>query len=77
MHLQQHPLCVMCREEGKVTPATVVNHRIAHRGDQELFWDQGNWESLCASHHNSDAQVFDKTGKVKAKFDANGRVIWR
>jgi 5-methylcytosine-specific restriction protein A len=55
-HLDSHPLCVMCEAEHKVTAATVVDHRIAHRGDQELFWDESNWQSLCASHHSGDKQ---------------------
>ena len=24
--LQQHPLCVMCEQQGRITPATVVDH---------------------------------------------------
>ena len=31
--------------------ATVVDHRIPHRGNYEAFWDRGNWQSLCAPHH--------------------------
>lgn len=34
----------------------VVDHRIAHRGDQTLFWDQSNWQTLCATHHSRDKQ---------------------
>ena len=52
LFLRQHPLCVECRKEGKLTPATVVDHIIPHRGDQRLFWDQSNWQSLCKRHHD-------------------------
>lgn len=55
-HLQAHPLCVMCEAEGRTTVATVVDHRAAHRGNETLFWDETNWQSLCASHHSSDKQ---------------------
>lgn len=51
-HLQAHPLCIECEREGCVTAATVVDHRIPHRGDQALFWDESNWDSLCTTHHN-------------------------
>lgn len=51
-YLERHPLCVKCREEGRFTPATVVDHVIPHRGDKKLFWDENNWQSLCESHHN-------------------------
>ena len=50
--LQLHPLCVECMKRGVLTPATVVDHIMPHRGDQRLFWDESNWQSLCATCHN-------------------------
>jgi 5-methylcytosine-specific restriction protein A len=55
-HLAENPLCVRCEEQGDVTPATVVDHIIPHRGDMTLFWDRKNWQSLCKTHHSSDKQ---------------------
>lgn len=55
--LKENPLCVECGAAGKLTPATVVDHIVPHRGDQFLFWDSGNWQSLCKAHHDS------KTGR--------------
>lgn len=57
-YLRLHPLCVMCEQETppRVTAATVVDHRIPHRGDKALFWDETNWQSLCATHHSSHKQ---------------------
>lgn len=55
-HLRLHPLCVMCEAQGRVTVATIVDHRTAHRGDQTLFWDRGNWQSLCKPHHDEKTQ---------------------
>lgn len=40
----------------KLPFATVVDHRIPHLGNQVLFWDRSNWQSLCASHHSRDKQ---------------------
>lgn len=34
--------CVECN-----APASVVDHRIAHKGDQRLFWDRSNWQPMC------------------------------
>ena len=34
----------------------VVDHRIPHRGDKALFWDQSNWQTLCQTHHSRDKQ---------------------
>lgn len=51
-YLRQHPLCVMCQAEGRVTAATVVDHIIPHKGDQVLFWDVNNHQPLCKMHHD-------------------------
>jgi len=42
---------VKCREKGKLTPATVVDHIVPHRGDPILFWDEKNWQPLCKDCH--------------------------
>jgi 5-methylcytosine-specific restriction protein A len=72
----ENVLCVMCKAEGKVTVASVVDHKIPHRGDDTLMWNQVNWQALCKPHHDSDAQIRDKGGLPRVKFDANGNVIW-
>lgn len=55
-HLRAHPLCVMCQAEGRVAAASVVDHITPHRGDQSRFWDESNWQSLCAHHHSGAKQ---------------------
>lgn len=47
--LSEHPLCVDCNPPRF---ATVVDHRIPHRGNLSLFWDRDNWQSMCTLHHN-------------------------
>jgi 5-methylcytosine-specific restriction protein A len=71
-YLTHHPLCVMCIKTGHVTAATVVNHKIAHRGDAALFWDVSNWEALCKPHHDRDAQIIDNGGKPKQQIGPDG-----
>ena len=51
-YLEAHPVCVECLKEGKYVKATDVDHIVPHRGDQKLFWDQGNWQPLCHKHHS-------------------------
>ena len=51
--LSQNPLCVMCQQQGRITPANVVDHIQPHKGNQDLFWDEANWQALCQSCHNS------------------------
>lgn len=50
--LHKHPLCIHCLEIGRAEAATVVDHKIPHKGNQRLFWDKDNWQPLCASHHS-------------------------
>lgn len=50
--LQRNPLCNECLKRGIITPATVVDHIIPHRGDRKLFWDEQNWQPLCKSCHD-------------------------
>lgn len=52
LFLQRYPLCQRCLKHGKLTPATVVDHIVPHRGDQYLFWDQDNWQALCKGCHD-------------------------
>ena len=51
--LRHHPLCVYCEAEGRTTEAQCVDHIVSHRGDQGLFWDRGNWQSLCNACHGA------------------------
>lgn len=50
-YMQDHPLCEECERKGRVTAAQCVDHKIPHRGDEQLFWDSGNWQSLCQRCH--------------------------
>ncbi len=52
LFLRKHPLCASCMKENKLTPATVVDHIIPHRGDAKLFWDESNWQPLCKDCHD-------------------------
>ncbi|MBC3411292.1 MULTISPECIES: HNH endonuclease [Pseudomonas] len=61
-HLRANPLCVYCAKVGKTAAASVVDHIIPHRGDQALFWDEGNWQSLCGPCHSSVKQAEEAVG---------------
>lgn len=64
--LLANPLCVMCKEEGRLTAASVVDHIKPWRGDLALFYDAGNLQSLCKLHHDSSKQRAEKGGTSKA-----------
>ncbi|MDY8111157.1 HNH endonuclease signature motif containing protein [Fulvimarina sp. 2208YS6-2-32] len=53
--LAKHTKCVRCG-----APATVVNHRVPHKGDKRLFWSRSNWEAVCAPCHNGPIQSAEK-----------------
>lgn len=72
--LREHPLCAMHQARGRVEPATVVDHIRPHRGDEGLFWDTHNWQSLCKQCHDSHKQRFEKSGTV-AGCDPSGKPI--
>lgn len=52
VYLSVHPLCAECQRHGKVTGATVVDHVVPHRGDDELFWRESNWQAMCKACHD-------------------------
>lgn len=63
--LKKHPLCVKCFEQGKLEKATVVDHIVPHRGNQELFWDENNWQPLCKTCHDSKTMTEDRYQKYE------------
>ncbi len=70
--LAMNPVCERCEKEGRVVTATVVNHRIPHRGNEVLFWDRKNWEAACKPHHDGEIQREERSGVVRG-IDAGGR----
>jgi 5-methylcytosine-specific restriction enzyme A len=59
--LREHPLCCRCLTLGKVVAAEVADHRIPHRGDEQVFWF-GELQSLCVQCHNSAKQATEIRG---------------
>lgn len=57
--LSTHPDCIQCQHQGRVIAATVVDHIRPHKGDDELFWDPGNWQALCKAHHDQKTAKHD------------------
>ena len=52
---------LQCYSNGQLPPlATVVDHKVAHRGDMAIFWDSTRWQALCKPCHDSHAQRRDR-----------------
>lgn len=72
--LEREPLCRYCKRQGKVTVATVCDHVTPHRGDLAIFWQPGNYQSLCALHHNAAKQREENIG-MQIGGDTDGNPI--
>lgn len=60
LFLNDSPLCKDCLSKNITTGADVVDHIIPHRGNQQLFWDQANWQSLCSPCHAIKTHTIDR-----------------
>ena len=65
IHLAKNPLCVYCLQVGITKAADIVDHIQAHKGNEELFFDTSNWQSLCKHCHDS----------IKAREEARGYAV--
>ena len=70
-YLEEHPLCVMCEAQGRLRMATLVDHKIPHRGNMKLFWDKTNWQGLCTTHHNREKQRQEAADRARSGRDAS------
>jgi hypothetical protein len=51
---------------GREAPATVVHHKQPHKGNYDLFWNEDNWEAVCAPCHNGIKQMQELHGYSQA-----------
>ena len=65
--LKQHPLCLICLEDGKIIPASEVDHIKPHKGDKDLFWAEDNHQALCKPCHSRKTAQEDGGFGHKAK----------
>ena len=52
MQLLLQPFCVECAKAGRRRRAEEVDHITPHKGDEELFFNVDNLQSLCKSCHS-------------------------
>lgn len=50
------------RQESPRRRYVVADHVIPHRGDEALFYDPGNLQTLCPDHHDRDKQIEELKG---------------
>lgn len=77
-HLAKEPECRACKRRGIINDGSrtssgarqmnpkrrflVVDHVIPHRGDEALFYDAGNLQTLCPDDHDQNKQRLEKNG---------------
>lgn len=54
-----------CERVEANTSQLVADHRQAHRGDERLFWDEDNIETLCKACHDGAKQRSEQRGAVR------------
>ena len=62
--LAVEPLCRYCRQQGRLSVASIADHVIPHRDDPELFWG-GELQSLCKTCHDGAKQELERTGHLR------------
>jgi 5-methylcytosine-specific restriction endonuclease McrA len=62
--LAVEPLCRVCREAGRVTEATQVDHIRVPNGDVRLQRDPGNLQSICATCHSLKTREDQRARKL-------------
>ncbi len=65
--LQVEPLCALCKEQGRIVPATIADHHPPHRGNYNKFI-LGPLRSLCRECHQG-AWAIDRKGYSSAVGD--------
>ncbi len=61
-HMRQHPLCVACNAEGRVTAAELVDHIVPIAVDPTRRLDPTNLQSLCAPCHAAKTAADQRGG---------------
>lgn len=54
--------CKRCGVIEADTSQLVADHKRPHRGNADLFWDDGNLQCLCKRCHDSDKQREERRG---------------
>lgn len=73
--LRRNPLC---ETPGCRNAAEVVDHKIDHRGNEVLFWDYNNLQSLCADCHDLKTGLthgYNRKPPTPPHVSADGRII--
>lgn len=57
--------CQKCQRLETVTSQLVADHKVPHRGDEALFWDEANLWCLCKPCHDSAKQREERAAQAR------------
>lgn len=60
--LRRNPWCAYHLQRNLRVPATVVDHKVPHRGNWKLFWLEANHQGLCQHCHDSTKRAEERSG---------------
>ena len=63
--LDDHPLCVGYPKGihgDRIVAADLPDHIEAHKGDEELFYNEDNWQPLCTACNSRKAVALEGAG---------------
>jgi 5-methylcytosine-specific restriction endonuclease McrA len=55
--------CSICQTVEHETAKLVADHIKPHRGDERLFWDEGNLQTLCKACHDGEKRSREANGR--------------
>lgn len=59
--LRDRYTCRLCNRIEGATSRLVCDHIRSHKGDEQLFWDECNLQTLCKPCHDGQKQRLDKS----------------
>lgn len=65
---------IVCIGPAGAPDSPVVNHKVPHKGDRELFFDLDNLETVCKEIHDSLIRKEELNGHTVGS-DRNGRPL--
>jgi 5-methylcytosine-specific restriction protein A len=73
--LDREPLCRMCAKDGKITPATLVDHiKPVGSPDDDWFYDEDNLQPLCYQCHQVKTKS-DYTMRSQYKLELGKQIM--
>lgn len=63
VHMREHPVCANCERQGRVVIGVVCDHIVPHRGEEKLFYDRENLQTLCREC-DVEKSALERVGKV-------------